>query len=508
MVPAQPTAMMNAECWWPYGSTEQNVWEGIGTKVELAAGTYTATLTSSTDVGTRGRVEYKREPELLAFADRALDVLLLTQNSSDTQMRLRHAPLVLPLDGLLTQGGGEVFFRVHNENHSHGLNLTIPFVLGHSIYYDTHLRMPIAQPPPPNAAPGTPPPPPTDGCNHMGAGSMCPVIRVAAGDSSDWVDVGGLMDTFNHGQWIFEKGAYTIEVGVPATTAAHGATSHMDDPTTHSLPAADNVAIDTIGNFSSGGSALYLLFDENTRGSRRMRAQTADVYEVGAAVDAQTWSATFVPGRLPQIQNVPFYGDFFDSTATTYGGVTPQEPAICPGCGSKYEALYQKLDAMFGIVPNSAEYNERIVAAGVGYLDIRQFVAPYQPEAMALALNSSNATADPHHLLPWTDTERASIRVVSLGDEISVGSPVPTDIDNVSFARWASAQGLSPQVVGCSAWGASCLPDAVTVPKGVGATAGARGMFYYANKFLHDMGIAHFQRIVAIIQPNAFCQTH
>lgn len=76
---------------------------------------------------------------LKRYAERSLDVLVLSRNHSDAQMRLRHAPLVLPLDGWLTQGG-EVFAKVHNHNRTHALNFTFPFVTGHSIYWDTHLR--------------------------------------------------------------------------------------------------------------------------------------------------------------------------------------------------------------------------------------------------------------------------------------------------------------------------------------------------------------------------------
>ena len=46
-----PVDLMQAECWWPYGSTEQIVWEGVGTRLSLAAGSYTATLAGSTDTG-------------------------------------------------------------------------------------------------------------------------------------------------------------------------------------------------------------------------------------------------------------------------------------------------------------------------------------------------------------------------------------------------------------------------------------------------------------------------
>ena len=84
---------MQAECWWPYGSTEQVVWEGVGTRLTLAAGSYTATIAGSSDAG----VEYPSDEagdSLLAFAERNIDAMLLTRNSSDIQMRLRNPPLL------------------------------------------------------------------------------------------------------------------------------------------------------------------------------------------------------------------------------------------------------------------------------------------------------------------------------------------------------------------------------------------------------------------------------
>lgn len=96
--------------------------------------------------------------------------------------------------------------------------------------------------------------------------------------------------------------------------------------------------------------------------------------------------------------------------------------------------------------------------------------------------------------------------MVSLGDEISVVSPVLNDTDNASFAKWATAKGLEPSEVGCKQWGGGCAPDAVTLPAAEGASAGVRGLYYYSNRFLNDMGIRHFQKIVAIISkhlPNA-----
>jgi hypothetical protein len=494
-----PTDLMQAECWWPYGSTEQCVWEGVGANVTLEGpGSYTVTVTGETETGVSTPPADGIPAE---FAERSLDVLVLSRNHSDIRMRLEHAPLVLPLDGLLTQGG-EVFMKVHNHNATQPLNFTVPFVMGHSIYWDTHLRLPLAA-----ATPGATP---TSSCTHTG-GPQCPVISVAAGAVSDWVDVGGLMDAFNHGQWNFQFGNYSLEIGVlgDANAAAGG------------LRSQGGPDIETIGTFDSQGSSLKLLFDANTRGSRRIRARTEDVFAVAALLDEQ--SKTMVTGRLPT--EVPFFGTFFQPEPMTGSIPVPgqpphkQEPAVCPRCGEEYATMFERIHAMFsGPGPAGVQPTDWIDrnASGLppaddtkpfkfGYIDVRQFIGPYDPVGLAAAVGASNATFDPPYLWPRTDEERASIRVVSLGDEITIASPVPTDTDNASFAVWAKAKGLVPADVGCDKWGGSCLPDAVTVPE-VDASAGQRGMYYYASRFLNDMGVSHFKKVVAIIQkflPNA-----
>ena len=92
------------------------------------------------------------DPSLLAFADRNIDVLVLSKNATDVHSRLKWGPLVLPLDGMLSQGG-EVFFKVSNTNTTEQLNLSLPFVLGHSIYWDTHIRLPVNVSVPNNSLP-------------------------------------------------------------------------------------------------------------------------------------------------------------------------------------------------------------------------------------------------------------------------------------------------------------------------------------------------------------------
>lgn len=114
-----------AQCNFPWGSTEDMTWEGVGVKVALQAGV-SYVLSIAAVNSTTAHVD----PELLVFADRNVDVFALVPNDEDIEARLIYEYNVLALDGLLTQAG-EVFFQVHNTG-SKTLNLTIPRVYGHS----------------------------------------------------------------------------------------------------------------------------------------------------------------------------------------------------------------------------------------------------------------------------------------------------------------------------------------------------------------------------------------
>ena len=81
-----PTDGLQAECWWPYGSTENWVWEGVGAIAHLKAGEYTLALrgVSTSDDTTTPK-------DLIEFATRNIDAILLTTNTSDVRKRLWYA---------------------------------------------------------------------------------------------------------------------------------------------------------------------------------------------------------------------------------------------------------------------------------------------------------------------------------------------------------------------------------------------------------------------------------
>ena len=163
-----------AECLWPWGSTDNTVWEGVGVTVPLQPGTATVTLEV---VRTTSPVPL--DGAKVRFADRNVDVVMLSPNASDINMRMSHEFGEVPFDGLLSQAG-EVHFQVSNYGLTN-FSLLIPRIYGHGAgwWEGGHLAAPL------KTAAGTI----MNGCTSAG-GPACPTITVDAGQTSPWTDVG------------------------------------------------------------------------------------------------------------------------------------------------------------------------------------------------------------------------------------------------------------------------------------------------------------------------------
>jgi hypothetical protein len=165
-----------AECVWPWGATDNTVWEGVDVTVPLQPGPAIITLEVSHTT--------PRSVPLAAarFADRNVDVVMLTPNASDLAMRLTHEYGEVQFDGLLSQAG-EVFFAVTNYGKTN-FSLQVPRIYGHGAgwWEGSHLAQPVV------SKSGMI----TSGCTISG-GPECPVITVDAGKSAPWVDVGAQM---------------------------------------------------------------------------------------------------------------------------------------------------------------------------------------------------------------------------------------------------------------------------------------------------------------------------
>src|SRR4029079_2575300 len=123
-------------------------------------------------------------------AKRNVDLVMLTSDVEQVQRGIAKDKY-LPLDGMRTQAG-DVWLKVHNRGTS-PLDLTVNPGKEHSPYW-VHQRTWKAM-----------------------------VIHANATSSTDWTDVGGLLDTLNEGQWTMDAKpvgdgplSYSLEFGVPS----------------------------------------------------------------------------------------------------------------------------------------------------------------------------------------------------------------------------------------------------------------------------------------------------
>ena len=158
---------------WDWGAVENVVWEGHEAYAELTAGPATIILSAG------------KQPE--PGAKRNVDLVMLTRDEKQVIERIAKEGY-LPLDGWLTQAG-DVWMRIANSGGAAVKVQSLAFSGGpmqqHSPYW-VHMRnwKPIS-------------------------------VSVEPGQTSDWIEVGGTMDSLNDGQWGFQSGGpCKIEFGV------------------------------------------------------------------------------------------------------------------------------------------------------------------------------------------------------------------------------------------------------------------------------------------------------
>lgn len=379
---------------WEWGAVENIVWEGHDAAVELAAG--------------RARLILETADQPEPAARRNVDLVLLTPNFDDVQQRIEREPY-LPLDGLLTQEG-DVYLRLVNHPDGAECTLTLPPCTEHSPYW-VHLRR--WQPKTLTAAPGS---------------------------TTEWLEVGSLLDSLNDGQWILTASPaeglhYTVELAVKDALGK----------------------IEPCAAFESRASRLELAYDANTRYTRRMR-RVEDVLD-----ELVSWLRQRpVRGRLPQRTLV--FGYTFDPR--------PENP--------RYTAARDEFLAMFGLAETNAAAAS---TSGVprGYIDVRgQSPAELESTARRLA----------------AEGRAAGIAVVSLGDEIGLAQP-PSD--PAAFHAWAQQQGLKPSDLDPAAgddWSRIVYsPDAATAER-------LPALYYYSRRYQHDYGIAQQRALTEALRPH------
>ena len=275
---------LKTEVAWDWGASENVVWEGHEAFVDLQPGAATITLVAD------------KQPE--PAAKRNVDLVMLTTDADQVRMRIDKESY-LPLDGMLTQAG-DVFVQVTNASGGKIKVVGHSFPAGtcqqHSPYW-VHLR---------NWKPLEP-------------------IELEPGQSTDWVDVGGLLDTLNDGQWglnVSPAADVKIRCGVKAASGR----------------------IEEINLFSGPTGDLPLAFHADTRYSRLLRHREQVLYDL-----------------LDYLKRQPAHGK--TPAQTLIYGYTFE-----PGLSPKYDAAVREFKALFALNDTS----ETAGASGPprGYIDV------------------------------------------------------------------------------------------------------------------------------------------
>ncbi len=373
---------------WPWGANEQIVWEGHDAIATLAEGDAIFELVA---VG-----------EPTPQADRHVDCILVTTDERDVQDRIKRA-FYLPLDGLLTQAG-DLWCQVIN--HSIGaLQVTLPPCIEHSPYW-VHPRRWKAK-----------------------------GFTLKAGERSEWIEVGSLLDTLNHSVWrprfraVNGPRDYTLRLAVPAGSekrVVYELRTNRDQLALYMSPAFRYVPMVYPCERALPDLLGYL--------QRRMQREP-------------------LPKGRPQR---------FVLYALSFAELE-HRPA--------YNEMVRRWHRLFPIVPPRAD-------APAGYIDVRH-------------VRTDRLAAYCEQLAKDGLAER--IRVVSLGDEISL--PAPSGDHDDSFRQWLRRQGLRPAdvVPGASDWQAIRYlpsPDPKQEPR----------RYYYVQRYRQRYGIRTIKQRTDILR--------
>jgi hypothetical protein len=393
---------LKAEAFAPWGAVENVVWEGHDVLVELDAGEAQIVLTTG------------EQPQ--PAARRNVDLVMLTSDVQQVADRI-DKDMYLPLDGMLTQSG-DLYLKLHNAGASQ-IQLTVPPGTEHSPYWIHNRKW----------KPKT--------------------IDAAGGQSSDWVEVGSLLDSLNDGQWkLTAKGTgplhYHIEFGVPAADGHFQSIRRIDD---------------------LNQEVVDLAYRADTRYSREV--QTAQ--EVLSAL-VNYLKAQRVHGIPPRRTLV--YGETFTSR--------PNDPT--------YNALVDEFVHLIG----GTAFNAGSRTTSSQTLAARESIDFRDKPANELRTIAAKLKAE---------GRADKIAVISLGDEITL--PAPSANANEPFRAWLKQRGVTPSGID-PAWGDDW--SKVLWSPSADAAKSKPPLFYYSRLYQNHFGIAHQKALTEALKdslPNA-----
>ena len=389
---------------WEWGAGENIVWEGHDALVELDAGKTKLTLRAGKQSGDAAR--------------RNIDLVMLTSDEAQVKHRIEKEQY-LPLDGMLTQAG-DVYLKVHNAKDAGPLTLTVPNGTEHSPYW-VHQR------------------------------TWKPVtIKAEPGQSTDWVEVGSVLDTLSDGQWNLtaagkDKVLFDLEVGVRAADGKIASIRKLEKLT--------------------GNPALTYT------GAMRYRKQIRTGDEVLFDLIDYLKKQPSPPGSAPKRTLV--YGHTFEPKAGN----------------DAYTAGGREFIRLMGATALVHNLDEAIAKDGGltrGYIDVRGTPTPKLEEQCKKL--QAEGKAD-------------KIAVVSLGDEIGLARPPATD--HAGFRAWLKTKGVKPADIDAAAGDDY---EKLTYSPGADAAKTKPGLYYWSQLYAYRFGIGQLRERSDILRkhlPNA-----
>lgn len=386
------------EVGWDWGACENIVWEGHDAFVDLDAGKAKLSLVADKQPGNAAR--------------RNVDLVMLTSDEAQVKMRIDKENY-LPLDGMLTQEG-DVYLKLHNHKDSPSLTLTVPPGTEHSPYW-IHLR---------NWKPRT--------------------IAAEPGQSTEWIEVGSLLDTLNDGQWNLTAKSKT---GTPRFSLEFG------------VRAADG-KLESVKRFDDLTGSVTLAYDADTRYTRRIRLADDVLHDLVAYLKKQP-----VEGIAPK-------------RTLIYGYTFTHRPG-----DDKYNAAVDEFIRLTGATALTIGGRGEIPDdRGLirGYTDLRSI---------------PTAKLEEHCKKLQAEGKADRIAVVSLGDEI--GLPPPPAKDHPAFRDWLKGRGLKPAEVDPAAgdnW------EKVVYSPGADTAKSKPSLFYYSKVYGYRFGIQALKQRTDILR--------
>lgn len=388
---------------WSWGAGEDVVWEGHDALLDLDAGTAKLSLI----VG----------PQPEPAARRNVDLVMLTSDLDQVRHRIE-TENYLPLDGMLTQSG-DLYLKLHNDPSGARVVVTVPPGIEHSPYW-VHQR------------------------------TWTPVkLEAGPGKSTDWVEVGSLLDSMNDGQWRLSatgEGAlrFALEFGV--RTAAGD--------------------IRTIRRFENLTRDIELAYRADTRYEPKIQSSDEVLYDL-----------------LADLKQRPVFG-IAPRRTLIYGHTFERRPH-----DEKFNAAIDEFVSLIGATAMLGSDQKDVPDDGGpvrGYIDVRD-KTPEQVKAITEKLTRQ-------HLAE-------KVAVVSMGDEI--GLPHPPAHDDDAFRQFLRSRNLTPRELD-PAFGDDW--QKIHLDSDAAAAKDEPAIYYYSRVYVNRFGIAHLKQVTDVLRralPNA-----